>query len=303
VSPTWERQGLLFEPDRRRWWQRSHANLPTVLKLEDALHRVYFTSRDDRHRSHVGWFDVDLDSGEIVGASEEPVLAPGPPGHFDDSGVLTSSVVADGDRVWLYTTGWNVGAESPMWYASIGLAMSTDGGRTFAKHGPAPVMARSTHDPWMVASPFVLREGDRWRMWYVSGQGWDGARSSYHVKYADSADGVDWRRDGLICLANREPDERNVARTCVIRDDDGGYRAWYCSDRGDGYRIGYAESPDGLIWQRPDGDWGLAPAGKGWESSAVAYPFVVRHRDQLFMFYNGDGFGRDGIGLARRPYG
>jgi hypothetical protein len=30
----------------------------------------------------------------------------------------------------------------------------------------------------------------------------------------------------------------------------------------------------------------------------VAYPAVVRHGDRLVMLYNGDAFGRDGIGAA-----
>lgn len=301
MTPTWERLGLLFEPDERRWWQRSHAALPTVLELEGALRRVYFTSRDEHGRSHVGWFDLDLERRAVVRACEEPILAPGPRGHFDDSGVWASGVVRDGDLVHLYTIGWNVGAPAPMYYPSIGRASSTDGGEHFTEHGRAPVLARSEHDPWMVSGPFVLKEGERWRMWYLSGQGWEGERSRYDIKYAESADGVAWRREGQVSLANREPSERNIARACVVPDGDG-YRVWYSSDRGAGYRIGYGESADGVSWERPDGSWGLAPSGDGWESDAVAYPFVTRHADTLYLLYNGNGFGRDGIGLAVRPY-
>jgi hypothetical protein len=159
------------------------------------------------------------------------------------------------------------------------------------------VLARSEHDPWMVSGPHVLKEGGRWRMWYISGQGWEGDRSRYHVKYAESGDGVAWRRDGRVCLGG----ERNVARACVVRDG-GRYRAWFSADDGEGYRIRHAESPDGLTWERTGG-WGLEPAGRGWESAAVAYPCVVRHGDRWAMLYNGDGFGRDGIRLAVRPYG
>jgi hypothetical protein len=296
VPGAWEKLGLVFAPDRRRWWQCSHAALPTVLALAGARHRVFFTSRDERRRSHVGWFDLDLDSLAVVAECAEPVLAPGPRGHYDGDGVWASAAVADGGRVWLYTIGWNAG-EPPLYYPSIGLAVSRDGGVTFARHGRAPVLARSEHDPWMVSGPFVLKEGARWRMWYLSGQGWEGDRSLYDVRYAESGDGVQWRRDGLVCLGG----ERNVARACVLRDG-GRYRAWFSFDRGAGYRIGYAESADGLAWDRLDGDMGLEPSGDGWEAGAVAYPYVVRWRDRLVMLYNGDGFGRDGIGVAVRPY-
>jgi hypothetical protein len=301
---SWRKLGLVFRPDPARWWQRSHAALPTVLELPRGLHRVYFASRDGEQRSHVGWFDVDLTRAEIRDASPEPVLAPGPLGAFDDRGVYAASAVRDDGRVLLYTIGWNRGSPSPLFYATIGLAVSTDGGRTFAKHGRAPIMARSDHDPCLVSAPFVLREGARWRMWYVSGVAWEevegSLRSVYHVKYAESADGVRWRREGRECFGNRDADERNVSRACVLATEDG-YRAWYGFDRGTGYRIGYGESPDGLVWDRRDEAAGILPSGTGWDGGAVTYPCVVRAGDRLFMLYNGDDFGREGIGLATRP--
>jgi hypothetical protein len=63
-----------------------------------------------------------------------------------------------------------------------------------------------------------------------------------------------------------------------------------------GYRIGYAESADGLTWARQEAGITVSPAG--WDSQAQAYPAVVRHADRWFMFYNGNAFGRDGVGLA-----
>ena len=294
----WRRHGLLFGPDRARWWQRTHAALPTALALPDGLHRVYFAARDAQQRSHVGWFDADLAAGRVVGACEEPVLAPGPLGHFDDAGVYAASAVRDGDRVHLYTIGWNVGAPPPMFRAAIGRATSTDGGRTFAKDGRAPLLDRSEHDPWMVSAPYVLREGGRWRMWYLSGQGWDREggvlRSRYDVKHAESVDGVSWVRDGRTCLGG----ERNVSRAWVLQGP-GGYRAWFSADDGAGYRIAAATSVDGLDWLRDDPGDGLEPSGAGWDAAEMAYPCVVPlAAGGLALLYNGGGFGRDGIGLA-----
>ena len=285
----WEPQGLIFTPDRDLWWQRSHAALPTVLPLGGARHRIYCTSRDERGRSHVGWFDLDVDRLDVLDRSPEPVLAPGPRGHYDGDGVWGSSAVAVGEQVWLYTIGWNAGPP-PLYYPSIGLAISTDGGATFTKHGRAPLLARSDHDPWMVSGPHVLRGDDGWRMWYLSGQGWDGDRSLYDVKLAESADGLTWRRDGHICLGHADAQERNIARACVLP----GYRAWYSFDRGAGYRLGYAESPDGRRWERHDRETGL--------DGTVAYPFVIERPDRLVLLYNGEGFGRDGIHVAVREY-
>jgi hypothetical protein len=79
--------------------------------------------------------------------------------------------------------------------------------------------------------------------------------------------------------------------------EDGLYRMWYCF-RGPSYRIGYAESRDGLSWRRQDAEGGLLPSEGGWDSEMTAYPFVFDEGGRRFMAYNGNGYGRTGVGLA-----
>ena len=74
---------------------------------------------------------------------------------------------------------------------------------------------------------------------------------------------------------------------------------WYCYAIGHGgYRIGYAESDDGIKWERMDDIAGLDVSPIGWDSEMVAYPYVFKHRGKKYMLYNGNGYGRTGFGLA-----
>jgi hypothetical protein len=72
---------------------------------------------------------------------------------------------------------------------------------------------------------------------------------------------------------------------------------WFCH-RGEAYRIGYAESDDGRHWRRLPEQVGIEPSESGWDSEMVAYPFVLVHRGRHHLLYNGNGYGRDGFGLA-----
>ena len=139
-------------------------------------------------------------------------------------------------------------------------------------------------------------------MWYVSGLRWersgDSLRSFYHIKYAESEDGVLWRRDGRVAIP-LAPGESNIARTCVLKEEHG-YRAWYSFSSGDGYRIGTAISRDGVSWERRDAEAGIGLSNSGWDSLAIAYPWVFRYGGREFMLYNGNGFGGGGFGLAFR---
>jgi hypothetical protein len=72
---------------------------------------------------------------------------------------------------------------------------------------------------------------------------------------------------------------------------------WYCY-RGTAYRLGYAESADGIAWARKDEEVGIDISPSGWDSEMLAYPWVLRHGNAMYMFYNGNSYGKSGVGLA-----
>lgn len=294
----WSKKGLIVPAPPPLTWAVTHAALPVVEPIGTETIRVYFSTRDEVGRSSIARCEADL-NGQATTFDPSPVLEPGPLGAFDDAGVSSSCLVQQDSERYLYYTGWTRGVSVPF-YLFVGLAVSTDGGRTFEKVSSAPILERSAVDPYLTASPWVLVEGGLWRMWYVSGTDWtieDGApKHRYHIKYAESGDGVAWRRSGRVCIDYRDPSEHAISRPCVVRDPDR-YRMWYAS-RGPSYRIGYAESSDGLEWERRDADVGLSVSRSGWDAEMIEYPIVFDVGGVRRMLYNGNGYGATGIGLA-----
>jgi hypothetical protein len=120
------------------------------------------------------------------------------------------------------------------------------------------------------------------------------------VKYAESADGIHWRRTGEVCVGLKMEEEVAVSRPCVTLENDG-YRMWYSyrlKKNGSAYRIGYAESKDGVHWVRKDTESGISVSSDGWDSDSACYPSVFSHGDRKYMLYNGNGYGVTGFGLA-----
>jgi hypothetical protein len=295
---TWDNRGLLLPAPVPVEWAVSHAALPHAHVLPDGTVRLFFSSRDERIRSHIGTADLDFSSDTPQArVRPEPLLDPGPRGAFDDSGVTTSCLVVDGDRQLLYYTGWSLGRTVPF-YLYVGCAISKDGER-FERVSAAPLLERSSADPFLTASPWVLVENGRWRMWYVSCTGWervDGRpRHSYHIRYAESSDGLSWERDGTVSIDFASPDEHALSRPCVVKDGDV-YRMWF-SARGTTYRIGYAESRDGVLWERDDAAAGLSSSGD-WDAQMQAYPAVFDYGGSRYLLYNGNDYGRTGVGWA-----
>lgn len=302
MAQEWTKRGLVFAPPEGLSWMTSHASVPCVTPGVDDGVRVFFSSRDAQQRSRVGWFDFDpREPGGGVRPCEGPALEPGRLGAFDESGAMGSWVLASGDVLWLYYVGWNRGVTVPF-YNAIGLARSSDGGVTFTRVSEGPIVGRDRIDPYFTASSCVLVENGVWRMWYVSCVRWEVVdrrpRHLYHIRHATSEDGIDWRRNGIVCIDFEHEGEYAISRPCVIRED-GLYKMWY-SWRGERYRLGYAESEDGLRWVRRDASVGLDVSKDGWDSEMIEYACVFDYEGRRYMLYNGNQYGGTGIGLAEQ---
>lgn len=285
---------------------KTHAQVPTPLVC-DGFIRIYFSSRPEPNLSLTTFVDLDSDNpGRIVRLNHNPLLELGKPGTFDEHGIMPSAAIREGNRIFLYYSGWSRAASVP-YINSTGLAISEDGGETFTKISEGPILSRSLYDPYSATSPAVFREGVNWHMWYCSGTGWlkidDKHEHVYDIKYAHSSDGINWTPSNEPAIRQ---DTRNeaITRPSVLKIGDR-YHMWFCyrgsHDFRDGeaaYRIGYAHSDDIQRWSRDDRKAGIDPSEHGWDSKMMAYPAVVVANNRTFMFYNGNGFGVDGFGYA-----
>lgn len=295
----WKKLGRVFYPSGEYGWMQSHAAVPIAEKLENTIFKIYFSARDKLNRSFTGYVVIDINRPErILDLSSEPVLSPGALGEFDDSGAMATWLTQQGDNRYLYYIGWNLAVTVPF-RNSIGLAISRNG-EAFRKFSRGPIVDRSVDEAHFCASCCVIPGSDLWRMWYLSCTGWQiqngKPEHSYHIKYAESRDGINWQRDGLVALDYLNEEEHAISRPSVVQDAEF-WRMWY-SFRGQSYRIGYAESKDGRQWKRLDKSVGIDVSASGWDSEMIEYPFVFDHDGQRYMLYNGNGYGATGFGLA-----
>lgn len=295
----WQRSGQLYVPPGDLTWAQSHAALPTPVHIDADCYRFFFSARDAGNRSSISWVDVDLaGSPKIVAEARAPALSFGTPGMFDDSGVSIGSIVLDGAEARLYYMGWNLGVTAP-WRNSIGVAVGDVRQARFERMYAGPILDRSPWDPFTLSYPWVLRVGPRdWRMWYGSNTKWGASSADMHhvLKVASSDDGLTWSGQQPLVMRPEMPGEYAFARPTVIHDR-GMFRMWFAV-RGDRYRIGYAESRDGVTWTRDDRTFGLAPGAAGWDSEMTCYPCAFAHKGRLYLAYNGNAYGRTGFGLA-----
>jgi hypothetical protein len=303
----WKKKGLIYGPSGEAPWMKSHAQIPTALVLDDRI-RVYITVRPEQKTSLTTFVDLDIENpAKVLYVHKKPILPLGGPGTFDEFGMMPSAALRVGNEIWLYTIGWQRGQTVP-YLNAIGLVISKDNGMTFERPFKGPVLDRTPFEPYSTMSPCVLRDGDLWRMWYGSGVDWVEINGKYepiyYIKYAYSSDGLKWERPGNDCIPVKTPDEASTRPTVIYENEL--YHMLF-SYRGsqdfrggkDGYRLGYATSHDGVLWQRNDANTGITLGNHGeWDSEMMAYPAIVDTPSNRFLFYNGNQFGRAGFGYA-----
>jgi hypothetical protein len=300
---TWIKKGLVFENVRHGsgGWMSHSALTPTPYRIDDDLIRVYAGFRDSDGVSRVGYVDVQADNPTtIVRVSTEPVLDIGRDGCFDDNGMILGDIVDTPDGLHMFYVGFQRVAKAKF-LAFSGLAVSGDGGHSFRRVQETPILDRAPGRSTIAAIHSVIHENGRWRLWYAVGDDWETIGGHpfprYHIRYAETDDLQSIPRKDHVCLLPQGSEYR-IGRPRVYRLGDG-YVMYFTRGNVTGeYFPGVAYSQDGIQWVRRDDALGMALSEGGWDSQVICYPALIRQRDKLLMFYNGNDMGRDGFGVA-----
>jgi len=243
---------------------------------------------------------------------DNPVLDVGSPGAWDDGVVDEAKVVFDGETYHLWYTGRRKSVEPgvrlPM---HVGYATSSDGIH-WTKCLQNPVLRIGpigSYDSLGIHAPFVLFDGQSFRMWYSAWRADAQGSALWSINYATSPDGMAWTKDAanplMVEERGRRWDATYISEPSVLWNGTR-FEMWYNggSERtaagGHELRIGYASSTDGLRWQRRLEDaWVLDVGEPGdWDDYSVARPHVIYDGLRYQMWYEGHDGANFRIGQA-----
>ncbi len=277
-------------------WDDTYLVEPTVLYDGVTYHMWYGGS--DGSNGRIG-YATSPDGITWTKNGSDPVLDIGPPSSWDDTHVGGPTVLHDGTTYHMWYAGHD-GANYRIGYAT------SPGWNMWTKIGANPVLDLGPPGSWedtYAYLPVVLYDGLTYRMWY---SGWDGAHR--RLGYATSSDGVTWTKHPSNPVLDLGPpgswDEIHAYSPSVLYDGTI-YHMWYTgADNTDTYRIGYATSPDGIIWTKSPANpvLGLGPPGT-WEDNHLHSTTVLYDGLKYHMWYGGDDGLNWRIGYATSPDG
>lgn len=297
----WQKQGRLFEPSDENF---SHGSHPCAIHFKDDIIVIAFTRRDTQQRSQIFLSYATVADGRITMLGEPKLaLCHGEPGRFDCDGAISVCLVEHKSKIYLYYVGWQNLPDS-LWICDTGRAVLDPHELTLTREFLGPILGRDKDNPLFAAATAFHVSGDRWQTWYNSGIKWEKTERGWHhhygIHYAESADGINWHCHPGMCIPFADEYEYAFGRPSVIRID-GTYFMWFAHRATKDiatYRIGFASSQDGRQWQRNDRISGIDVSPEGWDSEMICYPCVFEHKGNMYMLYNGNGYGRTGFGFA-----
>ena len=284
-------------------WDAGNITTVCIIRSGEML-RYYYGSR----LNGIGWATAPVMDMHRWVKQPGPVLTAGDENCFDDGGVLAPWVVPVDEKLWLmYYVGYKLHEKiGPIHIHQIGLAESHDEGITWRKVSDHPVIScgpKGSYDGFSTSSACVLRVNGKWMMWYTGI-----AQVPYltGICLATSSDGYDWKKHEGNPVMRYDPyyksDAFVLGKPCVLYED-GIFKMWYSAQgltedyhRGE-YRICYAESADGIEWERYVKNPVLLPSGSGWDMSMVEYPGVLVTGKDYHMWFSGNDYGS--IGYAK----
>lgn len=299
----WRKQGLIFDPSDycNHPLLVSHAANPIAIHLQDSVFRILYSGRDIWNRSSIGSFDFDLHTRRILDVCKKPLFTFGPKGTFYQSGVSIGCVYKKSSVLYILFMGWQT-SQAQHWRGDIG-RLKINSHFNLELCPEVPFIGMSSVDPISLSYPWVIGDDSSgFTMLYGSTLSWDSENGEMiHVlNEAISDDGENWKFKGLAV-----PYQLGVAqafsRPTVWADKHESQHLWfsYRSGTGTPYLIGYAnKAVSSDKWELYLTGSGIEPSESGWDSQMIEYPYVFEHNDTVYMLYNGNSFGKTGIGMA-----
>lgn len=293
-----QRIGKIFDPKEFSTdaGYLSHAANPVVLKINESIYRIFFNSRDLDQRSSVYSVDFNFESKTLVPDSfREQLLLSNSFHYFRDGVSLGSHFELDGKH-WIGFMGW-VNPPSEHWFGTIG-KFRLDSDYNFEYIEPNPWFDLSPIDPISLSYPAVYFSKDVMHVWYGTTMAWDGGNgemvhilkekvSRDYINFVNSERQVEWKTG----------QSQAFSRPSITPLKDKFLMAYSVRGNLTKYRIGVGviEEEAKCITQIATFSTSLS----NWENEMVEYPYLVSYEDETYMFYNGNGYGKSGIGLAK----
>ena len=307
---SWKDYGVIFKVNKLEPWAVSHCYVPTAIELRDRI-RVYAAFWDENKYGRLGYVDVDKENPEVVlGYSKTSIMDDGSLGAFDCDGVTPLSVIEYDDEIRLYYAGWQkFNLPHKRYTIFTGLCVSGKSGAHFERYQKDPIIGPRHEGETVRTGGFTTLINGQWKTWIATHSKDVIVRGNttpaYNLETMQSQDGYIWPNDQKVIYPIKDNEILGYGRSAIWKEDEVfqglfSVRSWDARY----YAMHHATSLDGNIWSplndQSDRAFTASHTCDGQEE--VCFPSIIKQKNRLLMFYNGDNYGEAGLRLAIYAY-
>lgn len=295
----YKKLGRVFVANGEAPWMQNFAYVPTPWLRNKHTLRIFCSFMDASGRGRLGFVDVSPeDPLQILEVSKTPLLDLNSFGAWSKDGISPTCVFEKNGSLYMVVMCWRRYDDLP-YRVTTALAVSHDHGASFSPASELPILPLTPEEPDLRSAAFIESNGDEFQMHYVVSNGWENLTHKKvpltEIRKVHSSDLFRWPTRGEIEV---RPGDQSIglARPWVF--ENAGLRELWLGERSQDnrYRLAYAIADPSNEWgplQYPD----LGPASE-WDAEMQAAPAIIRVNRVNYLFYNGNGFGKTGFGVA-----
>lgn len=293
----WKKIGRIFAPiQNKNSLSSSHASNPTALKISRNIYRIFYASRNKKKESSIFFFDFDLKNFKIEKLYNEPLITNTNKKVFSN-GIIPGNIFKFKKSVYLSAMIWR-NTKKKKWKGSTAiLKLNKNKNKVvYVK----TIFLPNPFGPESASYPFILSSKTNFKIFTgITTVEKSKKKDMTHILKSCVLNGFknkikNWKSE-------ISENEKKIITSPSIIVLNKKKHMWFSYRNGglsDKYRIGYANFFKNR-WNVKLKTNCISKSKKGWDSDMIEYPNVFRHKDYLYLLYNGNKFGKTGIGLAR----
>ena len=276
----------------------NYASNPTAMTIGNSQIRIFFNSRDFQNRSSI--YSIDFFPKTLDPDYESVVLQHpyGEDSSYFSHGISVGQLFTFDGEKRLSVMGWK-SYKDRHWEGRIGfIPLDADG--NLNELATRPWMDLDQDDPISLSYPAVLEDRDSKSIWYGSTYTWDAGNGEmvHVIKEAIlSQDGKIIKSDKVMPYVVGSA--QAFSRPATVKIGTKFLMAYSYRGNTTKYRIGFVKIGDASTASHLSGIPPFLTSNNAWESEMVEYPSFFYFNDQLYMLYNGNSFGKSGIGIVQ----
>lgn len=275
----------------------SHLANPTPFYLGGNIVRIFFSSRNLKNKAGITFIDLDIDRFELLNNKLNILFkAEGYTNTYFRDGISLGNIFSHKMRYFLSFMGWDISSKSP-WEGRVGIAEIDPFSPSLLYISDTPIIETFEHVDSSLSYPMVRAINDELHIWYGNTLKKDAGNGdmlhTIHLSILKSDNSLEHKGQ----VIDYEIGKSQAFSRPTILEHNGTLNMLY-SVRGisTNYRIKRVVSNDGFTWEKAD--FQLIGTNHLGEQEMQCYPYLITIADKVFLFYNGNEYGRSGMGIA-----